>query len=88
MSLAQIGEFSFIIAGLAVASGASEILYSLAVAVSALTTLSTPWLVQTSASAARALDSRIPSRVRVPIVPCSADAVPEPLPRSTASAQP
>jgi len=64
MSMAQIGEFSFIIAALAVAAGAPELLYTLVVAVSALTTLSTPWLVQASAPAARAVESRLPSRAR------------------------
>ncbi|HEX5471293.1 MAG TPA: cation:proton antiporter, partial [Lacipirellulaceae bacterium] len=43
MSLAQIGEFSFIIAGVGVATGAvSQLLYSTAVAVSGITTLLTP----------------------------------------------
>ena len=43
MSLAQIGEFSFIIAGLGLTLGATgEFLYPVAVAVSAITTLTTP----------------------------------------------
>jgi CPA2 family monovalent cation:H+ antiporter-2 len=47
MSLAQIGEFSFIIAGLGLALKAtSPFLYPLAVAVSALTTLCTPYLIR------------------------------------------
>lgn len=48
MGLAQIGEFSFIIAGLAVASGASEFISPIAVAVSAITTLATPYLIRSS----------------------------------------
>jgi CPA2 family monovalent cation:H+ antiporter-2 len=43
MSLAQIGEFSFIIAGVGLAAGATRgFLYPVAVAVSAITTLFTP----------------------------------------------
>jgi CPA2 family monovalent cation:H+ antiporter-2 len=46
MSLAQIGEFSFIIATLGLASGAiRDFLYPVAVAVSAITTLTTPILI-------------------------------------------
>ena len=57
MSLAQIGEFSFIIAGLGLslkgASGnsvTSDFLYPIAVAVSAITTLLTPYLIRGSDS--------------------------------------
>jgi CPA2 family monovalent cation:H+ antiporter-2 len=64
MSMAQIGEFSFIIAGLAVAGGAPDTLYSIAVAVSAITTLSTPWLVQASTPAARRFERWLPRRAR------------------------
>ena len=47
MSLAQIGEFSFIIAGVGMATGATDrLLYSIAVAVSGITTLLTPWLIR------------------------------------------
>lgn len=46
MSLAQIGEFSFIIAALGLQYGVtSEFLYPIAVAVSAITTLLTPYLI-------------------------------------------
>lgn len=48
-SLAQIGEFSFVIASLGVRSKlASDILYPLAVTVSSLTTFCTPYLIQHS----------------------------------------
>src|SRR5207244_12909410 len=51
LSLAQIGEFSFIIAGLGLALHATrEFLYPVAVAVSALTTLLTPWMIRASRS--------------------------------------
>jgi CPA2 family monovalent cation:H+ antiporter-2 len=61
MSLAQIGEFSFIIAGIGLASGAtSAFLYPLVVAVSAITTLTTPWLIRSADRAAAALDRNLP----------------------------
>ncbi|MGH7753704.1 MAG: cation:proton antiporter, partial [Gemmatimonadales bacterium] len=61
MSLAQIGEFSFIIAGLGLALKATgDFLYPVAVAVSALTTLSTPWLIQASLPAANWVDRKLP----------------------------
>jgi CPA2 family monovalent cation:H+ antiporter-2 len=61
MSLAQIGEFSFIIAGLGLSLGATgDFLYPVAVAVSALTTLSTPWLIKASGPAAAFIDRKLP----------------------------
>jgi CPA2 family monovalent cation:H+ antiporter-2 len=53
MSLAQIGEFSFIIAALGSSLSASrDFLYPVAAAVSAITTLTTPWLIRGSGPAA------------------------------------
>ncbi len=61
MSLAQIGEFSFIIVGVGLSLGiVREFLYPVAVAISALTTLLTPWLVRASGPAAKAVDRRLP----------------------------
>jgi monovalent cation:H+ antiporter-2, CPA2 family len=61
MSLAQIGEFSFIIAGVGLATGATDrLLYSMAVAVSAITTLLTPWLIRISPAAAAWIDRKLP----------------------------
>jgi CPA2 family monovalent cation:H+ antiporter-2 len=61
MSLAQIGEFSFIIAGLGLALGATRpFLYPVAVAVSAATTLTTPWLIRAAAPAAEWIDRKLP----------------------------
>ncbi len=61
MSLAQIGEFSFIIAGVGVALNATgTFIYPVAVAVSALTTLVTPWLIRASGPFASFVDSRLP----------------------------
>ena len=61
MSLAQIGEFSFIIAGVGVSLGVvRDSIYPIAVAISAITTLSTPWLIRFSNTAANTLDRRLP----------------------------
>lgn len=61
MSLAQIGEFSFIIAALGQSLNATgEFLYPVAVAVSALTTLTTPWLIRASGPVANRIDRKMP----------------------------
>jgi monovalent cation:H+ antiporter-2, CPA2 family len=61
MSLAQIGEFSFIIAGLGLSLGASrDFLYPVAVTVSAVTTLTTPWLIRASGPVASYVDRKLP----------------------------
>lgn len=65
MSLAQIGEFSFIIAGLGIALGATRnFLFPVAVAVSAITTLTTPWLIRYSGAAATWVDHMLPHRLQ------------------------
>jgi monovalent cation:H+ antiporter-2, CPA2 family len=62
MSLAQIGEFSFIIAAVGLSSGATrEFLYPVAVAVSAITTLTTPWLIRAAGPAAHWVDRKLPA---------------------------
>ena len=61
MSLAQIGEFSFIIAALGLSLRATgEFLYPVVVAVSAVTTLSTPWLIRASQPVAKWMDRKLP----------------------------
>jgi CPA2 family monovalent cation:H+ antiporter-2 len=61
MSLAQIGEFSFIIAGLGLTLGATrEFLYPVTVAVSAITTLTTPWLIRAAEPTADLVDRKLP----------------------------
>jgi monovalent cation:H+ antiporter-2, CPA2 family len=66
MSLAQIGEFSFIIAGAGLATGATrELLYTLAVAVSAVTTFLTPYMIRSSAPFADFISHRIPRPLKV-----------------------
>jgi monovalent cation:H+ antiporter-2, CPA2 family len=62
MSLAQIGEFSFIIASLGVSlKVTSSFLYPLAVAVSAITTFTTPFLILRSASLFSWIEKRLPA---------------------------
>ncbi len=61
MSLAQIGEFSFIIIGVGLSLGVvRDFLVPMAVAVSALTTLATPWLVRAAGPVANMVDRRLP----------------------------
>jgi CPA2 family monovalent cation:H+ antiporter-2 len=65
MSLSQIGEFSFIIAGVGLATGATRpFLYPVAVAVSAITTLTTPWLIRAAGPTAAWVDRRLPHRLQ------------------------
>ncbi|MEZ4452806.1 MAG: cation:proton antiporter [Nannocystaceae bacterium] len=65
MSLAQIGEFAFIIASLGWTTGATrEFLLPVAVAVSCVTALTTPWMIRSSEAAAAALDKRLPRRLQ------------------------
>lgn len=65
MSLAQIGEFSFIIASVGVASGViSGWLYPVAIAVSAITTLTTPLLIKLSNRAAASIDHWLPEPIQ------------------------
>jgi CPA2 family monovalent cation:H+ antiporter-2 len=65
MSLAQIGEFSFIIAGLGLSLNATgSFLYPVAVAVSAITTLTTPWLIRASGPFANLVDRKLPKRMQ------------------------
>ncbi len=63
MSLAQIGEFSFIIATLGLTLNVtSDFLYPIAVAVSALTTFTTPYLIRLSEPLYTHLEKRLPAR--------------------------
>ena len=65
MSLAQIGEFSFIIASVGVASGVVRgWLYPVAIAVSAITTLTTPPLIKLSNRAAASIDHWLPEPIQ------------------------
>ncbi len=65
LSLAQIGEFSFIIVGAGVASGAIDpALLSVAVGVSVVTAFLTPGLIRRSERAAFAIEHRLPKPLR------------------------
>jgi len=62
MSLSQIGEFSFIIATLGLTLGVtSSFLYPIAVAVSALTTFTTPYMIKASPKVAELLTKVLPA---------------------------
>ncbi len=66
MSLSQIGEFSFIIAGAGLKIGATrDFLYTLAVAVSAITTFLTPYMIRGSIPVAEFVSARMPQRLKV-----------------------
>ena len=68
MSLAQIGEFSFIIAGVGMTAGViREFIYPVAVAVSAITTLVTPWLIRGSEPAAMFVDRKLPRPIQTSV---------------------
>ena len=63
-SMAQIGEFSFIIASLGLALGViSDFLYPVVVAVSVITTFLTPYMIRLATPASAALEHRLPSRI-------------------------
>ena len=65
MSLTQIGEFSFIIAGLGVSKGVTrDFIYSLAVALSAITTFSTPFMIRASDRVAEYVSAGAPRPLR------------------------
>lgn len=65
LGLAQIGEFAFIIAALGQNLGeTSDFLYPIAVSVSAITTLTTPFLIKYSDTIAEGLERLVPRRMR------------------------
>lgn len=65
MSMAQIGEFSFIIATLGLSLGViSEFLYPIAVAVSAITTLTTPYMIKASVPFYLWLERKMPEKMK------------------------
>src|SRR5579862_8737071 len=66
MSMAQIGEFSFIIAGAGLKSGATrDFLYTLTVAVSVVTTFMTPYMIRASIPLAEFVTGRMPRPLKV-----------------------
>ncbi len=65
MSLAQIGEFSFIIAALGItAKVTSDFLFPIAVAVSAITTFTTPYLIKYSDTLANNISKHLPTQFK------------------------
>lgn len=73
-SLAQIGEFSFIIATLGLTLNVtSNFLYPIAVAVSAVTTLTTPFLINSSKSAYKKLTTILPAKFQTAIANYSSE---------------
>lgn len=63
MSLSQIGEFSFIIATLGVTLNVtSDFLYPIAVAVSVITTFTTPYMIQLSSKTAGLFEKNLPEK--------------------------
>ncbi len=64
-SLAQVGEFSFIIATLGVSLGAIEpCIYPIIVSVSVITTFTTPYMIKASAPLANKIEPLIPEKLR------------------------
>ena len=65
MTLAQIGEFSFVIAGVGLATNAAPaVLYQVAVAVSVITALLTPLLMRLADPLSAVIDRRLPKPVQ------------------------
>ena len=65
MSMAQVGEFSFIIAGAGVSSGAAPSwFYPIMIAVSAVTTLTTPWFIRFAGPVAALIDRKLPRAIQ------------------------
>jgi len=63
-SMAQIGEFSFIIASLGLSLGViGDFLYPVVVAVSVITTFLTPYMIRLATPVYNALEPRLPSRI-------------------------
>ena len=63
-SMAQIGEFSFIIASLGLSLGViSDFLYAVVVAVSVITTFLTPYMIRMATPAYNVLEAHLPSRI-------------------------
>lgn len=75
MSLAQIGEFSFIIAALGTSlKVTSDFLYPTIIAVSAVTTFTTPYLIKASTPFYNFIDRKLPERWRASLMRYSSEA--------------
>ncbi len=75
MSLSQIGEFSFIIAGLGLSLNVTgDFLYPIAVAVSVITTFTTPYMIRLSEPFYKRLESSLPGKWKNNLTAYSVDA--------------
>lgn len=73
-SLAQIGEFAFIIATLGLTLGVTgEFLYPVAVAVAVITTFTTPFIMRLSVPTYRLLEAKLPDRIKLFLARFSTD---------------
>jgi CPA2 family monovalent cation:H+ antiporter-2 len=64
--MAQIGEFSFIIVAMGVAMNVtSDMLYPIVVAVSVITTFTTPYLIRFSGTLGTFIEARLPERTKI-----------------------
>lgn len=64
MSMAQIGEFAFIVAGLGITLGVtSDFLFPVAIGVSAITTFTTPYLINSSEKVYNLLNRILPQKI-------------------------
>ncbi|MDM1522785.1 cation:proton antiporter [Empedobacter sp. 225-1] len=74
MSMAQIGEFAFIVAGLGLSLGVtSDFLFPVAVGVSAITTFTTPYLIKSSDKVYLILEKILPQKFIIGIEKYSTD---------------
>ncbi len=74
MSMAQIGEFAFIVAGLGLSLGVtSEFLFPVAVGASAITTFTTPYMIKFSEPAYERLNKILPQKLLTAISKYSSD---------------
>lgn len=65
LAMGQIGEFAFIIAAVGLAAGAvPPELYTIAIAVSAITAFTTPWYVRWSGGVANYVDRKLPGPIQ------------------------
>ena len=73
-SLAQLGEFAFIIAGLGVSLGVMrDFIYPVIIAVSVITTFTTPYMIKASGPASRWIISKVPPKILARINPTQKD---------------
>lgn len=69
-SMAQLGEFSFIIAGLGSSLGVMrDSIYPIIIAVSVITTFTTPYLIKAGDPASRFLQARLPAKILAKLQP-------------------